>query len=63
MADNFQKTEKGTPQHRKKMREKGAVARSSELSGWGSLLLVSSLFPWLGGLAIARVTAFMQTSW
>jgi flagellar biosynthetic protein FlhB len=62
MADNFQKTEKGTPQHRKKMREKGAVARSSELSGWGSLLLVSSLFPWLGGLAIARVTAFMQTT-
>lgn len=62
MADNAQRTEKATPQHKKKMREKGEVARSSELSGWGSLLLMTSLLPWLGGLAITRVTAFTQTT-
>jgi flagellar biosynthetic protein FlhB len=44
------------------MREKGAVARSSELSGWGSLLLITSLLPWLGELAVTRVSAFTQTT-
>ncbi|MGA7835163.1 MAG: EscU/YscU/HrcU family type III secretion system export apparatus switch protein [Acidimicrobiales bacterium] len=62
MADNAQRTEKATPQHRKKMREKGMVARSTELGGWGSLLLVTSILPWLGELATARVTAFTQTT-
>ena len=40
MADKSQRTEKPTPKHRKEMREKGSVARSTELSGWGGLLVV-----------------------
>lgn len=62
MPDNAQRTEKATAQHKKKARDRGEVARSTELSGWGSLLVITSLLPWLGGVAVTRVTAFMQTT-
>lgn len=60
MADKSQRTEKSTPKHRKEMREEGTVARSAELGGWASLLLVSSFLPQLGGSVAARVIGFMQ---
>ncbi len=44
------------------MREKGSVARSTELSGWASLLVAASLLPWLGGLAANRISGFMQAT-
>jgi flagellar biosynthetic protein FlhB len=62
VADKYQKTEKGTVKHRKEMREKGSVARSAELSGWASFLVVASLLPWLGGLAANRVNGFLQNT-
>jgi flagellar biosynthetic protein FlhB len=62
MADKSQRTEKPTVKHRKEMREKGSVARSAELSGWASLLVVVSLLPWAGGLAANRISAFMQST-
>lgn len=60
MADKSQRTEKTTPKHRKDMREKGTVARSAEIGGWASLLLVASLLPRLGGLAANRISGFFQ---
>lgn len=62
MADKSQRTERPTPKHRKEMREKGSVARSTELSGWASLLVAASLLPWLGGLAANRISGFMQAT-
>ena len=62
MADKYQKTERGTSKHLKEMREKGSVARSVELSGWASFLIVASLLPWLGGLAANRVNDFLQNT-
>ncbi|HUZ41995.1 MAG TPA: EscU/YscU/HrcU family type III secretion system export apparatus switch protein [Acidimicrobiales bacterium] len=59
-ADKSERTEKATPKHRKEMREKGMVARSTELGGWASLLLVASLLPSLGGLAASRINGFVQ---
>lgn len=58
MANKSERTEKSTPKHKKEMREKGSVARSQELGGWASTLLVASLLPWLGGLAANRISAF-----
>lgn len=60
MADKSQRTEKATSKHRKEMRDKGTVARSPELGGWASLLLVASFLPGLGGAAANRVGGFMQ---
>jgi len=60
MADKSQRTEKGTYKHRKEMREKGNVARSPEIGGWVSLLVVASLLPWLGGLAADRINGFLH---
>jgi flagellar biosynthesis protein FlhB len=62
MADKSERTERPTAKHRKEMREKGTVARSTELSGWASLLVVVSLFPWFGSLAANRISAFMQVT-
>lgn len=59
MANKSDRTEKATPKHKKEMREKGSVARSQELGGWASTLLVASLLPWLGGLAANRISAFV----
>ena len=61
MADKSQRTENATAKRRKEMREKGNVARSPEIGGWASLLVVASLLPWLGGLAGARVSSFVQS--
>jgi flagellar biosynthetic protein FlhB len=60
MASKSERTEKPTPKHKKEMREKGNVARSQELGGWASMLLVTSLLPSLGGLAAARISGFVQ---
>ncbi len=60
MADKSQNTEKATPKHRKEMREQGNVARSAELGGWASLLLVASMLPRLGSLAANRISGFLQ---
>jgi len=59
VADKFERTETATVKHRKEMREKGNVARSPELGGWASLLVVASLLPWLGGLAVGRINGFI----
>ncbi len=60
MADKSQRTEHPTPKHRKEVREKGKVARSQEIGGWASLLVVASLLPKLGGLAADRVAGFLR---
>jgi len=60
MADKSQRTEKPTAKHRKEKRDEGSAARSTELSGWASLLIMVSLLPWLGGLAANRLSTFMQ---
>lgn len=60
MADKSSRTEKGTPKHRKEMREKGTVARSPEIGGWSALLVVVSLLPWMGTLAASRINGFVQ---
>jgi flagellar biosynthetic protein FlhB len=59
MANKSDRTEKSTSKHRKEMRDKGSVARSQELGGWASTLLVASLLPWLGGMAANRISAFV----
>jgi flagellar biosynthesis protein FlhB len=61
MADKSQRTEKPTPKHRKESREKGKVARSSELGPWASLLAVVLLLPRLAGLAASRVSSFLRS--
>ncbi len=60
MADKSQRTEQPTAKHRKEVREKGKVARSSELGAWASLLAVAVLLPRLAGLAAGRVDAFLR---
>jgi len=61
MADKSQRTEQPTVKHRKEVREKGKVARSSELGAWASLLAVAVLFPKLAGLAANRVDSFFRS--
>ena len=60
MADKRERTETATAKHKKEMREKGMVARSPELGGWASLLGVTMLLPWLGGLAVSRIGSFLN---
>lgn len=60
MADKRERTETATAKHKKETREKGMVARSPEVGGWASLLGVALLMPWLGGLAVTRVTSFVN---
>lgn len=60
MADKSQRTEKATPKHKKEMREKGNVARSAELGGWASMLLVASVLPRLGSMAAGRIEGFVR---
>jgi flagellar biosynthesis protein FlhB len=62
MSDKSERTEKPTPKHRKEMCDEGTVARSTELSGWASLLVTVSLLPTLGRLAADRVSAFVQVT-
>jgi flagellar biosynthesis protein FlhB len=61
MPDKSQRTEQPTAKHRKEVREKGKVARSSELGAWASLLAVAVLFPRLAGLAANRVSSFLRS--
>lgn len=60
MADKSQRTEQPTAKHRKEVREKGKVARSTEIGGWASLLAVAVLLPKLAGLAANRIGSFLQ---
>ncbi len=60
MADKSQRTERPTTKHKKEFREKGRVARSSELGSWASLLVVATLLPRLGGAAASRIDSFLQ---
>jgi flagellar biosynthetic protein FlhB len=60
MADKSQRTEQPTAKHRKEIREKGKVARSTELGAWASLLAVAMLLPKLAGLAANRINSFLQ---
>jgi flagellar biosynthetic protein FlhB len=59
MADKSQRTEQPTAKHRKEIREKGKVARSTELGAWASLLAVAVLLPRLAGMAVTRVDSFL----
>ena len=54
-ADKHQKTEKPTAKHRKESRQKGQIARSADLTGWGAVLLGSYLLPWYFGFSLSRV--------
>ena len=60
MADKSQRTEKPTAKHRKEIREKGKVARSTEIGAWASLLAVAVLLPRLGGMAASRIDSFFR---
>lgn len=60
MADKSQRTERPTAKRKKEFREKGKVARSSELGSWASLLVVATLLPRLGSAAASRVDSFFQ---
>lgn len=55
-----EKTEKATPKKRKESRKEGQVARTAELGGWISLLLVTLVLPPVLGGAAERVTALMS---
>jgi len=62
VADKQERTEDATTKHKKKTREKGMVARSPEIGGWASLLAVTMMLPWLGGIAVARVGSFLNVA-
>lgn len=62
MADKRERTEDATAKHKKETREKGMVARSPEIGGWASLLVVTMTLPWLGGVAVARIDSFLNTT-
>lgn len=62
MADKSQRTEKPTGKRKREMREKGNVARSTELGGWASFLLICSFLPQLGGSAAGRVFGFVDNT-
>lgn len=55
-----EKTEKATPKKRKESRKEGQVARTAELGGWISLLLVTLALPPVLSGAAERVTALMS---
>ena len=54
-GDKQDKTEKPTPQRVKEGRKKGQIAKSSHLSGWISMLLVSLVLPPLFGSGEKRL--------
>jgi flagellar biosynthetic protein FlhB len=62
MADKSQKTEQATPKHKKEMREKGNVARSAELSGWATILIVGSEIGNLEGSSVNNIHQFLVTT-
>jgi flagellar biosynthesis protein FlhB len=59
MADQS-KTEKPTPQHRKKAREQGQVTRSRELSGALAMAAVAGVLYFMGRSAVPHWTLFFR---
>jgi flagellar biosynthetic protein FlhB len=57
-----EKTEKPTPKRRKEARKEGQVARTQELGGWASLLVVAMAAPALLGHELDAVRRIMVTS-
>ncbi|MET3960952.1 flagellar biosynthetic protein FlhB [Marmoricola sp. OAE513] len=57
-----EKTEKATPKRRKENRKEGQVARTQELGGWSSLLVVAMAFPMLLGHELGKIRTIMTTS-
>jgi flagellar biosynthetic protein FlhB len=56
-GDRHSKTEKPTPKRKKDARQKGQVARSPEIAGWLSLLVVAMALPVAFGAAERRMLA------
>jgi flagellar biosynthetic protein FlhB len=56
-GDRHSKTEKPTPKRKKDARKKGQVARSPEIGGWFSLLVVTMVLPVAFGAAERRIVA------
>lgn len=54
-GDRHAKTEKPTPKRLREARDRGQVARSLDVTGWGSILLASYLLPWYLGLARGHI--------
>lgn len=59
MPAKSDRTEKATPKRKKEIREEGNVARSAEIGGWASFMLIASMLPKLGGVAANRINGFM----
>ena len=57
-----EKTEKPTPKRRKEARKEGQVARTQELGGWASLLVVAMLAPTLIGHEMDSVRTLLVAS-
>jgi flagellar biosynthesis protein FlhB len=57
-----EKTEKPTPKRRKENRKEGQVARTQELGGWASLLLVTMALPTLLGRELTALWTLMERS-
>ena len=62
MADKSQKTEQATPKHKKEMREKGNVAKSAELGGWATILIVGSEIASIEGSSANKIHSFLLTT-
>jgi flagellar biosynthetic protein FlhB len=61
-GDSGEKTEKPTPKRRKEARKEGQVARTQELGGWASLLVVAMAAPALLGHELGALQQIMVTS-
>ena len=61
-GDSGEKTEKPTPKKRKESRKEGQVARTQELGGWGSLLIVAMAMPMLLTHELSAIRQIMVTS-
>ena len=56
-GDRHSKTEKPTPKKKKDARKKGQVARSPEIGGWLSLLVLTMVLPTAFGYAESKILA------
>ena len=56
-ADRHSKTEKPTPKRKKDARKEGQVAKSPEIGGWLSLLVITMILPAAFGYAESRIMA------
>jgi flagellar biosynthetic protein FlhB len=56
-SDRHSKTEKPTPKKKKDARKKGQVAKSPEIGGWLSLLVLTMVMPLAFGYAESRILA------